>query len=762
MPCLSTTFRYNTRQQGAFSILTAFTLVMLLLFLALVLDSGRLYMEQQRLQKIADMAALEAVSRLANGNCAAQPDDATNYVRDNASRHGFEDGATQSLLTQCATVTPGDVKSGGARTIKVDPAGRAVKVTASKNVRASLVAQLLGRLSEIDLRAEATAERETPTASFSVGAQFLRLNSDLLLGQVLRTVGLSADQLAVLDSDGLASAQITPAGLLKALGVEVGIQELKALSPQGLVDLVNTEVGLLGIDRLIGLSAEVISDSLLLADLDLLRQDILSKPLLRDADLKLFGTETEPGLLRLASSPDGTVGSALDAAVNLGELLGASILVGVQQHNEHEGRGLLVDGLKVLGLAQVELGIVEPPSIGIGPVGTKAYNAQVRLYVGVDTNNLLGGLLAWLTDTILGTRVNLPIWIDVVSGEGTLEEIHCKAGTPTADIRVETDILNACVGKMPEESKWSTTGSCETTLQEDELLRLLHIPVLSGKTHIPALRHSDELKGMSADETRSTTANPLALGETVEELVVALLDLLSGLFRKPNNDDPNLEYSQAAQNELIAKMATQYLDATKDSLGFYNVDAVINLILDGSDQLDSAGNQVLPPLVSHDWNIPNSIPRTCLLTTCPSSTWRNGTFSEAFKAYSLPHGLLDVLGISTLGNGYYACGGLLSSLLAWNTCVENNLTKLLQNKPDGLNLSANTDGQSLANPNNNQITCSGMLCGLLKPVLELLKPLLNGIGAFLTTILADVLGLELGRTDVTLHSVSCGTPQLVR
>lgn len=759
MPRFSTHIPPRVHQGGAFSILTAFTLVALLLFLALVLDSGRLYMEQRHLQKIADMAALEAVARLEHGNCAAEPAQAVEYAASNAERHGFPKEPGENMLTQCATVTTED---DGIRAITVDSNGRAVKVTATRNVRGSLVAQLLGRLPTVDLRAEATGVREIPAASFSVGAQLLRLDDNRLLGQLLRTVGLRAEHLAVLDSDGLASARVTPSGLLEALGVKVGIHELKALGPQGLVDLVNTEVGLLGIDELIGLSAQLVSDSVLLAELNLLRQGILNSPILKDIDLQLFGTEAEAGLLRLASNPDGTLGAALDTAVNLGELLGASILIGVQRHQEHEDRGLLVDGLDVLGLANVELGIVEPPSIGIGPVGTKAYNAQVRLYVGVDTNKLLGGILAWLTDTVLGTRVNLPIWVDVVSGEGTLEAIHCDAGTPSADIWVETDILNACIGKMPEGNKWSTSGSCEVALQEDELIKLLHIPVLGGKTHIPALRHDDELRGMTEGETRSTTVNPLALGNTVDDLVVALLDLLSGLFRKPTNDDPDLDYSQAAQNQLVDKLAKQYLEASKVN-GFYNVDNVAKLILQGSDERDASGNQVLTPLVDGDWSISKSIPTSCVLGACPTNRWRDGKFSEAFHAYtSIPYGVLDIVGIPTLGKGYLSCAGLLSSLLNWNGCVEHNLAKLLKDKPGGINLSANADGLNLANPNTNQIACSGLLCGFLKPVLELLKPILNGIGTLLTTILADVLGLELGRTDVTVHAISCGTPQLVR
>jgi len=38
---------------------------------------------------------------------------------------------------------------------------------------------------------------------------------------------------------------------------------------------------------------------------------------------------------------------------------------------------------------------------------------------------------------------------------------------------------------------------------------------------------------------------------------------------------------------------------------------------------------------------------------------------------------------------------------------------------------------------------------------------LNGIGTLLTTTLANVLGLELGRTDVHVQSIQCNSAQLV-
>lgn len=749
----------NKRQRGAFSIMSAGVLLLALSCLVLVVDSGRLYMEKRHLQKLADTSALAAIAQLPDGNCSADSALAQSAAAGNASEQGFLSSDEQALNSRCVKVETID----GLRRATASATGRAIEVTTRHEVPASIVLRggslFNSNLSgTVQLQAIAVAEREEPSAVFSVGSQLLRLDNNKLLGRLLRVVGLNADDLTVLDADGLANAKISPSGLLSLLGVDIGIEQLNVLSPQGLVDLVNTQVGLLGIDRLIDLSLEVVSDSLLKADLEALRLKILKNPILKDIDVQLFGTAESPGLISIASTPEGSIGPALDTQINLGPLLKTSLLIG------SSGRGLQIQELNVLGLAKVEAGIVEPPSIGVGPVGTQAYSAQVRLYVGVDTSNLLGGLLAWLTETILGTRINLPIWIDVVTGHGTLEAIDCSVNPPTADILVESDILNACVGKIPDALKWSGSQSCESNLQEDELIKLLHIPVLSGKTHIQGLEYTELVEELAVGETASTSPNALALGNTVQNLVNSLLDLLSGLFRKPNiaNNNSDLDYSSAAQKLLISNLATQYLKASAKN-GFYDVAAATNLILNGGSERDENGNQVLPPLVDDDWAIEKSIPKTCLLAICPPSSWSNGTFSQAFHAYtSVPYSVLDLLGISTLGKGFSSCSGLLSALLAWNKCVDENLTQLLQDNAAAIHISDSGDGANLANPNTDSVACSGLLCVILQPVLELLKPILNGVGRLLTVVLADVLGVELGRTDVELHALSCGIPKLVR
>ena len=77
------------QQRGAIGLMAVVVLGMVLIFMLLVVDSGRLYLEQRKLQRVADMAVLEAVSR--GGSCTNGT--AVTYVNENATRNGFAPGA---------------------------------------------------------------------------------------------------------------------------------------------------------------------------------------------------------------------------------------------------------------------------------------------------------------------------------------------------------------------------------------------------------------------------------------------------------------------------------------------------------------------------------------------------------------------------------------------------------------------------------------------------------------------------------------------
>lgn len=95
-------FRGPQQQRGAIGLMAAVTLGMVLLFMLLVVDSGRLYFEQRKLQRVADVAVLEAVSR--GGSCLTTPKTAQTYADESATRNGFTPGGTQTLGVTCGTL----------------------------------------------------------------------------------------------------------------------------------------------------------------------------------------------------------------------------------------------------------------------------------------------------------------------------------------------------------------------------------------------------------------------------------------------------------------------------------------------------------------------------------------------------------------------------------------------------------------------------------------------------------------------------------
>lgn len=699
------------RQHGAFSIMAVFTLLMLLMFLVLVLDSGRLYMEQRKLQKVADTAALGALLLLPDGNCSTNRDLTEKNARDNAEANGFTASSKRRMTLQCADIVQAD----GLRVAAPNnTSGRAVEVTVSHEVPSSLILQVGSVFNrnmpeETNLQAIAVAARDEPVAVFSVGSQLLRLNNSKLLGTLLTAVGLKPETLTLLDSIGLANATITPSGLLSALGVNVGIEQLKALSPEGLVDLVNTQVGVLGIDRLIDASIKLVDDSVLLADLEALRLRVLPEaPILKELELKLFGTPDSPGILSLTTNGDDPVGAALDVGINLGEILTTSVLVGAQGRalsiGAPDASGAPTEALNLLRTVQLQAGIVEPPSIGVGPVGTTAYNAQVRLKVDVNTSaGILGPLLE-----LLGTSIHLPIIIDLVNASGELTALSCDGPDPSATIEVVSALGSACIGNMPGDTMWSTRGSCVNNVENQSLIKLLNIHLLYGKVELPVLSTRPEdliFQQEDLPQTLSSDTNPLHIGTLVKDLTREVLKLLGN---SPNLPD-KLTDGQATM------IADRYLKLLKpDDPASYTYNEIGAL----KDRLQSDGV---------DWDRP-----IFLFSQRMSSEWA-----------------ADVRGNCLIV-------GSASPLRYEATCARQKLVESLQTEAKSGLL-----GQLLGGLLGKVV--QPLLATILNPLIELLEALLNAIGEYiLSPLLGSLLGLELSRTDVTVQSIGCGAPRLVR
>ncbi|MCU1128064.1 hypothetical protein JAK51_17795 [Stenotrophomonas maltophilia] len=706
-----------SRPRGGMSVTMMLVMLALLAMLGLI-EIGYLFWAKRDAQKVADLAALAGAQRL---------ELCTSDNSDNSA-------ARQSALTQNRFAGSLQIRCGNWSATRatanrfittVDAANprNAVQVVAERSVL-----PFFGQNTSLPtVSVQAVARRSEPTAVFAVGSQLLRTNGNSVLLSTLRMIGLDVTNATVLSYDGLAQANITPSGLLKALNIPVtanlsvaDFNRLLSVNKISLAQLVDATATVVGRDTTVGVQLRALSD-LVATQLDINKLNIV-----------LGSQSGGGGLFAEVVSPDGTVGSALETKVNVLNLISTAISIA------NDGNGVAVKGLDLLGI-HIEAGVVEPPSIAIGGVGTRAYNAQVRLMVDVDSNNLfaLGPLL-----NLLGTRLHLPLHVDVANAMGTLTGIQCGASPPKATIQVDSSVLRACVGNVDPAQRFSKSNVCDATLKNEQLLKLLGQPLINDKITLPALTSSQSLT-LAAGETASTRINPLAVGNAVSDLVNELLRVLSGMLSSPKQG--------MSANDTAKALADRYLQAAFPNGGRYNVDQVIPLLRDGDPARD------LAPL--GNWTVKKGVPTPCLLglTTC----WEDGSVWTGYRTTVTGQGLglLDgLLGSLVGGLLINRCDSLLGNLIDYNGCVRNNLASYIQTAPAGFLDGAG--GTGVTNPDGS-VSCSGLLCTLLNPILAALKPVLNSVGTLLTNLLASVLGLELGRTDVNVQSIQCSAAQLV-
>jgi len=699
------------------SVTMMLVMIALLAMLGLI-EIGFLFWAKRDAQKVVDLAALAGAQRLD----LCRPDNADNSAaRQNALAQNTFPGQVQ---IQCGNwnATRGTADHFSPSVDAGNPRN-AVRVIAERGVL-----PFFGQNSGLPtLRVQAVAKRSEPTAVFAVGSQLLRTNGNSPLMATLRLVGLDVTNATILSYDGLAQATVTPSGLLAALGIPVtadlsvaDFNRLLSVNRISLAQLVNATATVVGRETAVGVQLQALSN-LVGTRLDINQLNIL-----------LGSQNGGGGLFAQVISPDGTIGSALESRVNVLDLVTAAISIA------NDGNGVQVQGLNLLGI-DVKAGVVEPPSIAIGGVGARAYNAQVRLMVDIDSDRLfaIGPLL-----NLLGTRLHLPLHVDVANAMGTLTSIQCGAAPPTATVQVDSSVLRACVGKVNAADRFSKSNVCDATLQNEQLLKLLGQPLINDKVTLPALTSTQSLT-LAAGQTGSTRINPLAVGTAVSDLVNELLRVLSGMLNSPKQG--------MSANDTAKALADRYLQAAFPSGGRYNVDQVIPLLRDG----DPSRN--LAPL--GNWTVTKGVPKPCLigLSTC----WEDGSVWAGYRATVTGQGLglLDgLLGSLVGGLLINRCDSLLGNLIDYNGCVRTNLASYIQTAPAGF-----LDGQNgggVTTPGNN-VTCSGLLCALLNPVLAALKPVLNSVGTLLTNTLASLLGLELGRTDVSMQSIQCSSAQLV-
>lgn len=395
---------YGPRQQhGAIGLMAAVTLGMVLLFMLLVVDSGRLYLEQRKLQRVADMAVLEAVSR--GGNCAGAST-AAGFANQSATRNSFTPGSVQKVNTTCGTLS---TNSSQLRVFTADATkSDAIRVIATTTVPTSVAGGLWSMFSK----------------------NGFNLNTNLTASAVGSVGGGPLAQLTIRSS--LASIDTTQSRILDQLvgGLLGGSINANLVSWQGLVD---TKINLLSyLNQLISLNANIANYD------DLLKTDLHATQLLdaainvlkkngSTADVAVSGLTTIRALISptqllklgdLLKVQTGTPNAGLDTNMSVFDLL-----QGIVQLSN--GKSGVTANIKINPFNLVDINvytkIIQPPQLsaignpalikgdyaGPNQISVRTAQIQTRIQIGLPVlkaleplTNLLTSVLSTVTEIV--------------------------------------------------------------------------------------------------------------------------------------------------------------------------------------------------------------------------------------------------------------------------------------------------------------------------------------------------------------------------
>ncbi|WP_366300885.1 pilus assembly protein TadG-related protein [Pseudomonas atacamensis] len=411
------------RQRGAIGLMAAATLSLALVMMLLVVDSGRLYMEQRKLQRVVDTAALEAVSR--GGNCLPGLT-AASYAGQSALRNGYVVDAANTLVTTCGTLA---TAASGLRSFTVDATqSSAVKVAASRTVTSSFAGGVQALFSatpvslNTTLNASAVAAKPQPTVAqlnirstlASIDTAQSNILNPLFSGLLGGNVNLTA-----VGWDSLLHTDINLLKYLDQLAIDLNV------GAGNYTQLLNTQAT---VTQLIQAAATVVQ-----------LNGATAQVVTALGQLQVAAINAAPVRLgEILQLQTGTTAAGLDANLQLLQLV-----QGVVQLANSKSAVAATLPVNVLGLAgvTVRVKVIEPPqfsAIGdparakadpLGPDRIYVRTAQVRTLLSVNLPVLSG--VTGLTNAVLGLvgtltpTLNALLSLNLVD---TLNSVFCLLG----------------------------------------------------------------------------------------------------------------------------------------------------------------------------------------------------------------------------------------------------------------------------------------------------------------------------------------------
>ncbi|MFE0753665.1 pilus assembly protein TadG-related protein [Inquilinus sp. NPDC058860] len=462
-----------SEERGAIAPFAAIVLAVMIGLVALSTDLGSWFAQRRDLQAATDAAALAAVAdqgNLKDRNVGAIKTQAALMLKENGSRYTASNINALTLGTYCAdkglepfnrfrsaiALCPGDTRDASyvvANAVKVD-----VKDDAS-----GFLSKVLQPLpASFQIRTSATAAR-IDEAAFQAGTGVLAVdtNQSAILNAVLGGLLGTSLQLNAVDYRGLLNTNIQALSFLDALAVNLD------LSAGTYDQLLATNVQ---VSELIQAAIDVLDAPASIASISLaaIKAKIVGNPSLQLGDL------LDLGIWRPLPVGSSTAPTALQAGLNLYQLLTLTLQV-ANGDNAVAIPNFDFNLLGILAGVHLEATVIEPPQsppFAFGPVGISVHTAQVRLKLKIE---LATGLLK----ALLGSIVELPLYVEAGAGDAILSNIDCGI-EPATDAQVQIDaksgVARAYIGTIATDTMKNFTK--EITYDDIQYSKIAGVDVL--------------------------------------------------------------------------------------------------------------------------------------------------------------------------------------------------------------------------------------------------------------------------------------------
>ncbi|USA43597.1 pilus assembly protein TadG-related protein [Spongiibacter taiwanensis] len=515
------------KQHGAVAVMAAIMMTTLLMFLAVVVDTGRLFLERRSLQKNADLAALETALLYCRDQ--TMDEDGRKAVAVDvlsASRNDFKGNEGDIAVALGRTQRVSDGSGGFDRQFVADATGKAIQVTLTRTIPASLFQQLWPTTpSSISLSRSSVAQACEPTAQLSMRSNLVSVNSDdsALLNSLLGGMLGTSLALGVGDWQNLVNTDLNLLNFMDALATEM------SLDVGDYDGILSTEIT---VGDLLDVAADVLQDggnTAAVSALGLLSDSIpLSTPAIELVDI-----------LKIQS---GAEEAALNTNVQVMELVQAAI----QLANSESGLAAEIPLNLGVATAYLTLKVVEPPQFSavgnpefakINPYGSDAIyvrSATVKAFASVEVplasslNSLLDNpLIAGVTD-----MVNDALSLDVI---GLLTSITCLITCTEEETMVDIDILSS-----PRVDVLITAGegtarvsnyTCDSTTDEKSLTSSAQSSIASVALGNMGSDRDDAAANAMASDDFTITPIPIIDIGTIEVRKTCLLGSCSYTYR---------------------------------------------------------------------------------------------------------------------------------------------------------------------------------------------------------------------------------------